>query len=535
MNLTVDSYDVVVVGAGPVGLALASLLRRADVRCLVVERQAQRDQRTKAITVHAPTLEFLQSLGLLDDILLRGVKMETISFHIRDGGSFHGRMTGMDSVVDGYVNIPQPSYEELLEHYALDNGASISSGVGYVSHQAGDDSGGIMVSLSGGRQTQVRCSYLVGCDGVGSTVREQLGIQMIGRHVPSSYLLAEGKPAERIDVPETGIYVANSGMATLLPLPGGLVRIAGPVATGLILDQDERVTIDSFARTVDNLGFGDRLRLAEVARTAHYVVQERIAERFVDGSVVLAGDAAHLNAPAGGQGLNLGIADAVALAWRLVLALRQDNVGFLAGYDSERRAAAEEGIATSNVFPLVQRMRTAVTAVQYEQVQHDLDGHAVRWSQLYPNTDAQKHNRSTDRLAYQLTEGARVPTVVRSAGTAAPDFPLLPVDLSIDRSTILLLGSSDHHAVEAKLAAIRAESDRLTDGLGIPKVGEIRVVHAPAEILAARSLWSRDTTALLVRPDRRVAAVIGPDVGNDHAYPANGDSHPELPTPPPRR
>ncbi|MFE3182404.1 FAD-dependent monooxygenase [Streptomyces violascens] len=493
--------DVLVVGAGPTGLALAVVLRQAGLKVTVVERGTSRDQRTRAITLHAPTLEFLDALNLLAAVREQGLPLERISFHTHHG-SYHGSLTGLDSSVDGYLNLPQPAYEELLEGVARDSGVDFRYGTTYMGHSGGSHSPDepLTVRLDGDSgPALVRCQYLVGCDGAGSQVRARLGSSMEGRHAPASYLLVEGEPLRPASEPETGIYVGEAGMVTLAPLPAGQVRIAGPADMMLALDKNAQVTADQVATLVDALGFGDRLRLRQVERVAQYTVQERIASRMADGRVALAGDAAHLNAPAGGQGLNLGIGDVLALAWRIVYAIRHNSTVDMAAYEAERREAAAEAIAAANVLPLVQRMRTARGAADKESLQQTLTRHAPRWSQLYPHHPAPDAPELPG--AYRLEEGTRVPTAVREGGE---QIDLLPAEADATLSTLLVR----HRSSLAEMRDVAGDRAAL---LGCPPVGTLNTVRLDEDHPRIRAMWPQDAAALLVRPDRRVAAVLAVD------------------------
>ncbi|MFI5807462.1 FAD-dependent monooxygenase [Streptomyces sp. NPDC051561] len=477
--------DVVVVGAGPTGLVLAGLLSRAGVKVLAVERRPDRGDRPKAVVLHAPTLELLDSFGLLDDVRARSIPLERFAFHVNGADKYAAEMTGLDSYLDGYRNLPQPVLEGLLEKYAVAHGARIDHGVGYLSHQA--DEAGITVRFDG--REPVRCSYLVGSDGPRSAVRQALGIAMAGRSLTTSYLLVEGVPQELVGRDEVGVHVGLTGMVTMMPIPGDQVLMAGPVVSGLSLERGAQVPWREIGEAIETLGFGDRLRLAKATRTSHYSVELRVAERFVAGNVVLAGDAAHLNTPAGGQGLNLGIGDAVSLAWRLLEALKKDDSSVLAGYDAERRPFAAEVGRTTFLAPLVERIRAGNAAENVPgngttalTVQDEVDELALSWSQLYPGRE------SRPGAPYELTAGARVPTRIRTAEGAVPF--LAPSD-RIDGSTLLLFDG--------------AETGVPKNGSSIPPVRDVLRIPRPAD---GRITVPEGARGLLVRPDRRVAHVL---------------------------
>lgn len=483
------NYDVVVIGGGPTGLVLAGLLSRAGVSVFVAERRLTRGDRPKAVVLHAPTLELLDSFGLLDDALARSIPLERFTFHLGGAGTYSAEMTGMDTFVDGYRNMPQPVLEGLLEKYALEYGAHIERGVSYVSHesqvrhesQVSDEvaDGGISVRLDG--HEDIHCSYLIGSDGPRSAVRESLGIPMNGRSLTSSYLLVEGVPQELVGRDEVGIYVGATGMVTMMPIPGDQVLVAGPAVAGLSLERGSDVPWSSVAEAIEGLGFGSRLRLAEAVRTSHYSVDLRIADRLVAGNVVLAGDAAHLNTPAGGQGLNLGIGDAVALSWRVLHALNSGNSRVLSGYDEERRSYASQVVKTTFVAPFIERLKAADDTTR-PALQRELDELALSWSQLYPDAG----NREGGQ--YELTAGARVPTALRTGDRPTPFLP--PSDRT-DGSTLVLFEDTP--------------PETLTFEASVPPVRYVRRLPRPTQ---GRVTVPEDARGLVVRPDRRVAQVV---------------------------
>ncbi|MFJ8859552.1 FAD-dependent oxidoreductase [Streptomyces sp. NPDC102451] len=473
------NFDVVVVGGGPTGLVTAGLLARAGVNVCVVERRLHRGDRPKAVVLHAPTLELLGSFGLLDDVRARSIPLDRFSFRVSGAEAFSAEMTGMDTHLDGYRNMPQPILEGLLEKYALEYGAHIERGVSYLSHEA--TGAGVTVRFEG--HEDIHCSYLIGSDGPRSAVRESLGIPMTGRSLTSSYLLVEGVPEELVGRREVGVHVGATGMVTMMPIPGDQVLVAGPAVSGLSLERGAEMAWEQIADAIETLGFGSRLRLAEAVRTSHYSVDLRVADRFVAGNVALAGDAAHLNTPAGGQGLNLGIGDAVALSWRVLVALDNAGTEVLAEYEEERRAFAAKVGRTTFLAPLIERIRSA-DDVTRTAVQDTVDELALCWSQLYPGDE------NWDGARYVLNAGARVPSHIRTEEELVPF--LAPSD-RIDGSALLLFDGADPRTVET--------------GPSLPPVRAVRRLSRRA--MNGRVTLPEGADGLLVRPDRRVAKVLG--------------------------
>ncbi|MFH9957819.1 FAD-dependent oxidoreductase [Streptomyces roseolus] len=470
-----DGTDVLIVGAGPTGLMLGCELRRRGIECTVIDQAPGVDPRTRAVMVHAASLETLEDLGLRAVLERQGVRQRRIAFHLHHGAVHTVEFAGLDTPYPYYVNVPQPAVERTLATAFTERGGRLLRSVRYEDHRTDGPGGQLLVELATAHGTHtVPARYLVGADGAGSDVRRRLGLAFDGITYPMSYLLAEGSPQQAVDPDASAMYVGPGGAVSLLPLPGGLVRIAGPAAPEL-LGRDEGVTGAAFARAVDALGFGATLRLARTDRLAHYQVHERLAAGFHSGRTVLAGDAAHLNSPAGGQAMNTGFADATALAWRLAALVEgRAGDGVLADYARERRhAAAEVGRATS-ALGLLQAMREATTQDLHRRVQETLAGYAEAWSQLYTTYAERPAAALPRRETYQLVPGARVPGHV--------PHPNRPVALF--------------------RPGVRPESYRGTLPAGTRGLA----------LSTRQSAWlPAGADAVLVRPDRHVAAVLAPD------------------------
>ncbi|HEY5834840.1 FAD-dependent monooxygenase [Streptomyces sp.] len=491
----VTEVEVLVVGAGPTGLMLGCELRARGVDCLVVERGPDIDPRTRAVMVHAASLERFEALGQREALEARGITQLRIGFHTH-GGYWALDFTDQDTPFPYYLNIPQPAVEAVLADAYRDLGGRLVRGVDYQGHR--EEDGAVLVRLrTGTGDVTVAARWLVGADGSNSTVRQELGLGFDGITYPMSYLLAEGIPLAEPRRDESAMYIGTGGAVSLLPMPDGTVRVAGPVARQL-LDRDAALEFDEFQDTVGELGFGATLRLAKPDRLAHYQVHERLADRLRVGRALLVGDAGHLNSPAGGQAMNTGFADAAALAWRLarLTGSGDGDPALLDDYARERRAAAAEVARTTGVLPLLEAMRAAsdasdasATADAERAVQDGLAGLADSWSQLYMSYPAPGEDDGTalatagNRTTHRLRPGARVPRHVP------------------DRDHFTLLLPPDTPAA---------------DGAGVAATAGLPPSTVIARQTARQAAFLTEPAPVLVRPDGYVAAVLGPDGGASH-------------------
>ncbi|MFD5178287.1 rifampin monooxygenase [Nocardia sp. NPDC058379] len=328
--------DVIVAGGGPTGVMLAGELRLHGVRTLVLDRDPAPTPVVRAMGLHARSLEILGQRGLLDRFLAVGTTHPL-------GGFFAGivkpQPTGLDTTHPYVLGIPQPVTERLLTEHALALGAELRRGAEVVGLTQDED--GVDVELADG--TRLRSRYLVGCDGGRSTVRKLLGVAFPGEPSRVDTLLGELRLTAS---PETLATVNAEVRKTQLrfgamPLGAGVYRVVVPAA-GVAADRTvppsfEELRQQLVATAGTDLGahaprwlsrFGDATRLAESYRV---------------GRVLLAGDAAHIHPPLGGQGLNLGLQDAVNLGWKLAAAVAGwAPAGLLDSYQAERRPVAAD-------------------------------------------------------------------------------------------------------------------------------------------------------------------------------------------------
>ncbi|MFE9044571.1 rifampin monooxygenase [Streptomyces sp. NPDC012421] len=325
--------DVLVIGGGPTGLVLASELRLWGLRPLVLEKAAEPSGHSRALGLHVRSIEVMDQRGLLDRFLARGQQY-------RVGGFFAGLGTswpeGLDTAHSYVLGIPQNVTEELLDEHARELGVEIRRGRELVGLD--QDAEGVTAELADG--TRLRARWLVGCDGGRSAVRALAGIGFPGLPARHETLIAEvriGVPWEEV-VPVVAEVRRTRLRYGVMPLGDGLYRVVVPAA-GLSGDRSAP-TLDELRERLIAVG-GTDFGVREPRWLSRFGDGTRQAERYREGRVLLAGDAAHIHPPTGGQGLNLGVQDAFNLGWKLAAeVLGWAPAGLLDTYHSERHPVA---------------------------------------------------------------------------------------------------------------------------------------------------------------------------------------------------
>ncbi|WP_433192532.1 FAD-dependent monooxygenase [Nocardia sp. CA-107356] len=353
---TLDHTRVLITGAGPTGLALAIDLARRNIPVRIIDQATAFFAGSRGDGIQPRTLEVFDDLGVLDAVHAAGAPAPVMRAYF--GGEFAGEHRAAEPVEPTpavpYPNIwvlGQSRTEAILRDRLAEFGVRVELATALVSFQQDDTGVTAELAHDGGTET-VRVAYLVGADGGRSTVRKTLGIPFEGNTDDSIRMLLGDVSADALDH-DYGYWFAGAarpmeGIA-LSPLPGG-----GQFQFGAPLREDVEPSLEVLQELIDRYAGNPDIVLSDLTWATVWRPNIRLAQRFRAGRVFLAGDAAHVHPPTGGQGMNTGIQDAYNLGWKLAAALAGDE-SLLDSYESERRTVAARvlGISTELLDKLV--------------------------------------------------------------------------------------------------------------------------------------------------------------------------------------
>lgn len=350
--------DVIVADGGPTGLMLASELRLHGVHAVVLEQLTEPTTQSRAMGLHSRSVEVIDQRGLLDQFLAVGEKFSVGGFF---AGVFKPWPESLDTAHPYGLSIPQTVTERLLTERAVELGAEIRRGCELIG--LSQDENGVTVELADGTQLQAR--YLVGCDGGRSVVRELLGVEFPGEATRTQWLLGEMEVAAE---PAAMFAVITKVRETYLgfgagPLGDGVYRVVVPAA-GLAEDRVAPPTFDDFKQQLQAIA-GTDFGVHSPRWLSRFGDATRLAEHYRVGRALLAGDAAHIHPPMGGQGLNLGIQDAFNLGWKLAAEVNGwAPEGLLDSYQTERHPVAARVLDTTRAGAAVMELTEGARALR---------------------------------------------------------------------------------------------------------------------------------------------------------------------------
>jgi 2-polyprenyl-6-methoxyphenol hydroxylase-like FAD-dependent oxidoreductase len=335
--------DVLIAGAGPTGLALAAELARRGVSSLVVDRQPAGANTSRACVVHARTMEVLEPLGATQDLLVQGVKVPIFRVRDRDRVLITIDFSEIASPYPFTLMVPQDRVERCLLKHLEGLGGRVTRPCELVDLRSSDSQVEVQVRIAEASKT-IKTRWLIGCDGMHSTVRDQSGVAFPGAVYEQRFVLADVHMDWPLSREEVTLFFSPDGLVVVAPLPGEHFRIVATVDHA-----PELPSADFFQPLLDVRGPSvNPGRIRDVIWSSRFHIHHRVAQSPRKGRILLCGDAAHVHSPAGGQGMNTGIQDSVSLAEALTKTLKDGDDARLDAWAAARHRIATDVVATTD-------------------------------------------------------------------------------------------------------------------------------------------------------------------------------------------
>lgn len=519
---------MLVVGAGPTGLTLAAELARRDVRVRIVDRRHDRVHESRALAIQPRTLEVLAPLGVTDELIRRGNSAVDVQIHF-PRKVVRVPLFGIGATDTRYpflLFLSQAETEAVLGRDLDARGVRLERGVELVSFEDDDDAVRCTVRDESGREEIIEAQYVVGCDGSRSVVRREAGITFVGSAYPQTFVLADLE-ADGIQPGAAHAFLGGAGMLFFFPLGSPTTwRMLAMRPPDQPASDDDTVELHEIQALADRYT-NDGIRLRDPVWMTNFRLHNRGATRYRAGRAFVAGDAAHVHSPAGAQGMNTGIQDAVNLAWKLALVTSGRGApALLDTYEAERAPIGRTvlrftdrafTIATST-HPAVVFARTRLAPAVLPFLVRIRVGRALAFRTISELAIRYRHS------PLSVDERGSIVRAVR-AGDRLPDGPL-----TLDgRSTTLhqaTAGRGFHLIVYGPVDAARPDVERsLGGGPGEVAVHHLSRVAAP-NVLHDHTGWAHRLLGiagsrsghLLVRPDGYVAYRGGSDLTGVRQY-----------------
>lgn len=510
--------EVLVLGAGPTGLMAALLLKRSGIDVRIIDQRAQPATESRAGVMSARSVELFASVGLAEAVFARGVPNSDFDIFVggrRVGGFQFDHARAGDTPYRFMTMIPQSATEAILIEALADAGLAVDRRVeatGFVERDGGVD---VAAKAYDGTAVAIRCAYLLGADGAHSLVRHGLGLSFEGAKYAQTFLLGDVKIDWDLRDERFRLFLHGDRLGLYVPFQGdGVARV-------MTTAQADQTTDDQswgpLALEELEAGFaeaaGRPVKLHDPVWLSRFSSHHRVVDRYRVGRVFVAGDAAHIHSPAGGQGMNTGLQDAANLAWKLASVLRRGaGDALLDTYEAERlpvarqvltlsdrmfdvaaaqtgwRAALRDAVAPLVVGPasrLAQVQTVAFRALSQIDVGYDEEGHGSGRSPR-PGARAPDAPIRRGRDAFDLLQGYRFNALALSRKRLSPAAATRLADAlraidGIDGHVVARLEAPAHPDVE------RVERAEVFDCFEVADEGQALLLVRPDGIVAWRA------------------------------------------------
>ena len=451
MTQTKNNPSILVIGAGPVGLTMAAELARHGASFRIIDKKKTTTDKSKALVVHARTMEIFEDMGIIAHALDAGTRVNGASIYAGEKRLLHLRMEHLSEQTryPYFLDLNQEDTESMLEQQVESLGHSVQWQTEVTSLNPADDQVEVIVKHADGQETTETYDYVCGCDGAHSFARKALNLEFAGAPYPSRFILADTQIDWKHSPDEWYAYLTDQGLFFAAPLKDqDRWRIIAEVPWETQEQQDESYSssgdrdpsLEEVQEVVDRLS-PTPVTLHDPVWLSFFQVHHRLVERHRQGRIFLAGDAAHIHSPVGGQGMNTGIQDAYNLAWKLALVTQgKAQPSILDSYEEERHPVGQQLLEqTDKVFGAIIE-RNPVKRQVRDQLVHFLGGIGLATHQIeqqmsmlevsYEDSSILEDHETEVREAHGIRDAVdrlkdwSVSRQGPKAGERAPDAPI---------------------------------------------------------------------------------------------------------------
>jgi 2-polyprenyl-6-methoxyphenol hydroxylase-like FAD-dependent oxidoreductase len=506
MNTT-PNPDVVVVGAGPAGLVAAAELARRGVRVRVIDKLAQPTDQSRAIAVHARSLDMFDRMGIVDEMVSTGIKATAMQLYAGHSRLFRIPLGGVDSAFPFTLTTAQTETERVLGDHLQSLGVIVERGVELVALAQDGGAAELTVRHDDGSTEQVSTSWVIGADGAHSTVRKMVGTRLAGSFVGERFLLGDVDAEHGLDLDSMHTFFAPDGPVVVLPMLDGRMRFLAEVHDAPGTPMNMHPTQDELQAILDRRIGG--IRVVRSHWLTSFEIHHARVPAYRWGRVFLAGDAAHIHSPAGGQGMNTGMQDAFNLAWKLAAVVNgQASDTLLDSYQAERIPIADGVIAFTD------RLTSAGTLSGVPRRIRDV---VIRMLSHVPAARRFMANMAEEVNINYRNSPIAVGPAPKHAKVAAGDHLPHAVDAAVHKQLsvvcgvqntghVLLTVASGHVAPAAGEGQVQV----LVTADDIPVAGYDTVIADPNGVVAQR-FGLKNGGRVVIRPDGYIGAVASLD------------------------
>lgn len=480
-----DRTDVLVVGAGPTGLTMATELARRGIRTRIVDATAAPNTETRALGMQARSLELFERQGITDALLARGLQARVFNVFSENRQILRADFATLASPYPFLLMIPQNEVQEVLTENLAALGTHIERRVELLGLTQRADHVDVELRHADGTSETAGANWVVGADGAHSTVRRLLGLRFLGTAFEENFAVADLRIDWQLPGEQFFAFLNRGRFVAYFPMLHGWHRIA--------VAQPERptpsgdVTLAELQRAVDVCA-PPGAKIAEIRQAGRFRINQRRVETNSAGRVFLAGDAAHIHSVVGAQGMNAGIQDAFNLGWKLAAVVRGEaDAGLLGSYAAERAPVARRLVKGTRRVTRMTLLRNPIsTAMRRNVAPHILGRPAVRHRLIraISQIDVSYHDGSGSGPDGRTAVGDRAPDVelIAADGQPARLFDLL----DRERHTLLTLGGAEPPAELTGVSLVQVSDPAAADAYGLPGGGVVLI--RPDGYIAYRSI-----------------------------------------------